>query len=198
MKIRIISLSAIISIAIIACMPVSSGAVRAYRPNDTFLGVDMDIAFPLGNFSDVANAGFGINGNFEYRVNPSWNLLLNIGYIHWGGKSNVTGIDYSYSAVPFQGGAKYYFETASADAPRFYLGGLIGFHDMSLRIPEFYDNGFFFNSTRSETEFSLAPLGGLEYGLSNNVSLDVSARYQYVANDFSYFGLRAGLDFRLR
>ena len=201
MKSTVASLLAVIVVTMIIFMASPANAVKAYYPGDdqVALGIDPDVAFPLGNFSDVANAGFGINGNFQYRINPRWDLLLNLGYLHWGGKSNIVGFDYSYSAVPFQGGAKYYFRTASLDSPRFYVGGLIGFHDMSLRIPRFDDAGrFLFSTSSSETEFSLAPLGGFEYGIARDVNLDVSARYQYVANDFSYFGLRAGLNFLIR
>jgi len=164
-------------------------------PGDKGIGGALEIALPMGDFGDFAGTGIGVTGNFQYGWKPNIDLMAQLGYIKWGGKT-ITGIgDYSYSAIPIQVGGKYFF---TQQANRFYVGGLVGFHMFSSKID--YDSPIFGtgSSSESETKLSLAPMGGYEMQIGQSMLLDISARYQFVSDDLSYFGVRGGIIYKLK
>ncbi|HBC45606.1 MAG TPA: hypothetical protein DEO84_02055 [candidate division Zixibacteria bacterium] len=156
------------------------------------IGGALEIALPMGNFGDVAGTGFGVTANFQYGWKPNIDLMGQLGYIKWGGKTAV-GYDYSYHAIPIQVGAKYYFKQ---ETNRFYVGGLVGFHMFGWSAD--YDLlGIHYSGSSSETKFSLAPMGGYEMKIGENMLFDASARYQIIS-DVSYLGVRAGIIYKLK
>ncbi len=157
-------------------------------------GFGVEVAVPMGNFGDVADMGFGGTATFYYDYKPGITLMGHAGYITWGGKSDVAFLsDISYSAIPIQGGAKYYWNEGTN---RPYAGGLAGFHFFSWE----WNYQLFGNPTsvsESEIKISLAPMVGYEMKVGEKMIADFSARYQYVSGNLSYLAVRAGLLFSL-
>lgn len=150
------------------------------------IGAGVELALPMGDFGDAADMGFGATGAFQYGFRPNIDFMGVVGYLHWGGKGDLADLDYSWNAIPIQVGGKYFFQTTES---RFYVGGLVGFHIFSFKVR---------SESNSETKMGLAPLGGYELKVGENMMLDFQARYQFVADDLSYFGLRVGLNFGLK
>jgi opacity protein-like surface antigen len=152
------------------------------------VGGGLEIALPMGNFGDVAGTGFGATIHGQYGWKPNIDLIAQLGYIKWGGKT-MAGFDYSYHAIPIQVGGKYFFNQT---ANRFYAGALLGFHmfgwSYDYNLP-FYGHT---SGSSSTTKFSFAPLAGYEMKLGEKMILDLSARYQIIS-DLSFLGIHAGI-----
>ncbi|HBZ00080.1 MAG TPA: hypothetical protein DEO84_02045, partial [candidate division Zixibacteria bacterium] len=116
------------------------------------IGGALEIAMPMGDFGDQAGTGFGVTANFQYGWKPNIDLMAQLGYISWGGKS-IGSYDYTIHAIPLQVGAKYYF---TLETNRFYVGGLIGFHRFGITVK----NTSIGDISTSEGKVSLAPMGG--------------------------------------
>jgi hypothetical protein len=154
------------------------------------IGGALEIAMPMGNFGDQAGTGFGVTANFQYGWKPNIDLMAQLGYITWGGKS-IGSYDYTIHAIPLQVGAKYYF---TLETNRFYVGGLIGFHRFGITVK----HPIYGDITSSEGKVSLAPMGGYEMKIGENMLFDASARYQFVSDNLSYLGIRAGIIYKLK
>jgi hypothetical protein len=154
------------------------------------IGGALEIAFPMGDFGDQAGAGFGLTANFQYGWKPNIDLMAQLGYISWGGKS-IGNYDYSIHAIPLQVGGKYYFKQ---ETNRFYAGGLIGFHRFGITVK----NTSYGDISSSEGKVSIAPMGGYEMKIGKDMLLDLNARYQIVSDNLSYFGIRAGIIYKLK
>jgi opacity protein-like surface antigen len=160
------------------------------------IGAGLDVALPTGNFGDAANTGFGGVVSFSYGVTPNINVLADFGYTRWSAKNSLADLDINWSAIPVQFGAKYY---PLPMTNRFYLGALAGFHRFSIDVP-FYNpsTGTTTTISASDTKFGVAPMAGYELGIGAGMALDLGARYQYVSDELSYFGVRAGLVYNLK
>jgi outer membrane protein W len=157
------------------------------------IGGGLELALPMGDFGDAANMGFGFTLAGQYGFRPNIDFMAQLGYIMWSGKDAFE--DYDWSAIPIQFGAKYFF---APSGNRFYVGGLAGFHMFKVKAD--YNHPVFghVEVSDSEAEFGLAPMGGYEMAVGQNMVLDLSARYQFVSDDLSYFGARVGLLYKLK
>ena len=151
-----------------------------------------ELGLPMGNFSDIANAGFGASVRYEASINDKLNWTGAIGYLSFSGKiftsGNVTIPFGNSTIVPLTGGIKYYFSEAST--------GFYGSADLNLNFVSYYTyslnsgNGGGYNTTSvSESKFGLAP--GLGYRAGN---WDFSGKFNIISN-FNYFGLRVAYIF---
>jgi hypothetical protein len=154
------------------------------------IGGALELAFPMGDFGDEAGTGFGVTANFQYGWKPNIDLMAQLGYISWGGKS-IGNYDYTIHAIPLQVGGKYYF---TQETNRFYAGGLIGFHRFGVTIK----HTSYGDISTSDGKFGIAPMGGYEMQINKDMLLDLCARYQIVTDNFNYFGIRAGIIYRLK
>lgn len=154
------------------------------------IGGALEIAMPMGDFGDQAGAGFGVTANFQYGWKPNIDLMAQLGYISWGGKS-IGIYDYTIHAIPLQVGAKYYFTQLTN---RFYVGGLIGFHRFGITVK----HTSYGDISSSDTKFGIAPMGGYEMKIGEKMLLDASARYQFVSDNLSYIGIRAGIIYKIK
>ncbi|MFM9838794.1 MAG: hypothetical protein ACKVOQ_11055 [Cyclobacteriaceae bacterium] len=154
----------------------------AFSQDGRFSG-GLELGLPVGNFSDIANIGFGASGRYEAPIQDKLNWTGTIGFLSFGGKS-ISGFSYGSSTIiPIQGGIKYYL-TESFNG--FYVGGELGFSIATFSVPSFNTGfGTVGGGSTSATRFSIAP--GAGYHLGN---LDFSARFQ-VVSDLNYFNIRA-------
>jgi hypothetical protein len=137
-----------------------------------------ELAFPQGDFGDFVGAGLGVYGRYEGPINNNLTWMATTGYTHFFEKNNWTA-----SSVPFNGGIKYYVNSAFNG---FWFGGELGFNIIGVK---YHNDGVFNDASDSETRFSFAPQLG--YHISN---VDFALRY-VVIEDFNYISLRAAYVF---
>lgn len=159
------------------------------------IGGGLEIAMPMGDFGDAANMGFGFTAAAQYGWKPNIDLIAQAGYLTWGGKDVPDGYEFSWSAIPIQVGAKYYF---GQTVNRFYAGGLVGFHMFKAKSTFNHPVLGEIEASVSETKFGLAPMVGYEMKLGEKLMLDLSGRYQFVSDNLSYVGIRAGIIYLLK
>ncbi len=169
-------------------------AVGAFASHSSLaqFSAGLDLALPMGNFSDIASTGFGGSVRYDATISDKLGWSASIGYLSFSGKTyNVGNVSIPFgttSNIPVSGGVKYYFSEAG--------NGFYGAVDLSANFLSTYvytynsGNGGGYNlSSVSQTNFGINP--GIGYRLSN---LDFSARYNAVG-DFSYLGIRAAYVF---
>ena len=154
--------------------------------------VGAEVGLPMGNFSDIAKAGFGGSVRYEATINDKLNWSASAGYLSFTGKDftvlNVTIPFGNSSIIPLVGGIKYYFSEAS--------NGFYGAADLGLNFISYYtysynsgNGGGYNSSSASETRFGFAP--GIGYRMGN---WDFTAKYNLIS-DANYLGLRAAYIF---
>lgn len=148
------------------------------------LSVGAEFAFPMGDFGDGYNLGYG--GSLQYQHPVAENLLVtgSAGYTTFTGKEvTVLGATYkapSWGAIPVKAGARYYF------GENFFAAGELG-----AAIPT-KDGG--------KTAFVYAPGIGVDFPVSDKGSVELGGRYEaWSANSTTngFIGLRLAYNFGL-
>ncbi len=138
------------------------------------IDVAYETSFPLGSFSDAAGAGWlGTTVRYELSFGKRWVGMVTTGYL-----SFADGNSQDNSAVPLMLGTKFHFTKG------WYGMAETGLHFMS-------------QSGNNSTEWGYSVGTGYEIPLSKLLSLDLSTKYQFNTNNFSYWNARIGLMFKL-
>jgi len=161
---------------------------------------------PMGDFGDAAGTGFGILPQFEYKMNENVNLVGNIGYVSWGGKTidmpyydYYTGTygtqewEYSYHNIPIMAGAKYYFGNGKLKT--------YGMANLSMNMFGFTVEFMGESESESETYFGFGFGGGFEKPLNEKMNLDVAAAFESIASEGSSANslvIKAGIKYFLK
>jgi len=159
--------------------PVQRVSTKGFGDNARFkLGVNGGALFPYynGKFDD-AQFGGGISG--EYLVTPNIGAGLNVGYYSLGSeKEEYGGVSVSANAylIPVALTGKYYFLTKNIQP---YAGVDVGLYTIGAKLTLKYQ-GERESESDSESYFGLAPVAGLQFKLSNNLALDVNAKYNLI------------------
>lgn len=129
---------------------------------------------------DCAKLGFGGAISGEYLLlNESLGVGLNVGFYAFGGESyEEDGIEISGSSflIPVALTGRYYFLT---EAIRPYAGVDLGLYNLGYKITAKF-MGESASDTETVSKFGLAPVIGLQYGLSSALALDVNAKYNLI------------------
>ncbi len=143
-----------------------------------YVGGQVGISLPMGDFGDAANMGFGFLGNFYYGINQNIDLTGSVGYISWG--TDADGA--SFSNVPILVGGRYYFQRSNFTP---YAVAELGINNLSFT----YDSGFFGDYSATSSDFGLGIGGGFLYSLGN-MDLDVNAKINIISdsNNLTVFG----------
>jgi opacity protein-like surface antigen len=154
------------------------------------IGAGLEVALPIGDWSDAASTGIGGTARFEYQFAPKIVGMFTAGYISFGGQE-FGGVDWSYSAIPFLPGVKYFFQ------PGLYGMAELGLHFLSVEFdsPSFNVGGVSFgggSTSDTQTEFTLALGAGYETQISDNLYLDANVKFAIVS-DANYLGARVGV-----
>lgn len=154
------------------------------------VGAGLELGLPVGDWSDAAGTGIGGTARFEYAFTKQIVGIFTAGYISFGG-DKIANVEYSYSAIPFLPGVKYYFQNG------LYGMAELGLHFFSIDVdlPTFSGGGFTFgggSTSNTETEFTLSIGGGYETPVSDNLILDANAKFSIIS-DASYIGARVGV-----
>ncbi|MCX7908908.1 MAG: porin family protein [Ignavibacteria bacterium] len=154
------------------------------------LGAEIGLGIPTGDFGDVVNTGYGLNGVFSYFLQSDLLLTGTIGY--WSFKKEEGGVDFTFNTIPFNAGIQYRF-------------GQVQF------IPFIGAETFlFFNSAKvsylgysesdSETKFGFVPLVGFAYKISPTMELRGTFKYTIIfteGENTTFIGILFGLHFPL-
>jgi Outer membrane protein beta-barrel domain len=153
------------------------------------IGAGLELALPIGDWSDAAGTGIGGTARFEYAFTKQIVGMVTTGYISFGGK-DIGDFSYSYSAVPFLPGVKYYFQDG------LYGMAELGLHFFTFEFdsPAFDFGGFSSGGTTStsESEFTLSLGAGYETKVGDNLYLDANVKFAIVSNA-NYLGARVGV-----
>ena len=160
------------------------------------LGFNAGIAFPMGDFGDGFDMGFGGSAIFAYHASPNADVTVSAGYLTWSGKdeSNVT-----FSSIPVMVGGKYLFGKGKFHP---YVAGELGAHFVSVDLPEYVIEGITFGGgSSSDTYFGWGAGAGFLYQIGNNMDLDFNAKYNMImseGNSSDYVSVMVGLLFGLK
>lgn len=153
------------------------------------LGAGLVVSFPMGDFGDAANTGFGGTAIFELGFMPQLVGVANIGYISYGTDAD----EVTFSSVPLLFGVKYYFVKNVG----FYGISQIGFNffSTSVDVPSVpgYSGG---SASATSTEFTFIIGAGYQLPVGSNVYLDFNGTFNLIS-DFNNFQFWAGAKFGL-
>lgn len=150
------------------------------------IGIEGQGAFPAGDFKDVAGAGWGASALLIVDLG-GFGITGNVGYLAFGEQDvNVGEVQgkLSTNAIPVLAGLRLYL--GGGAGAKFHIGGQAGFHRFNVDLKDIPDAVENLDPDRSDTEFSVGPVVGIEAG-----SLDLSAVYMII-KDANYVGLRLG------
>ncbi|GIV45990.1 MAG: hypothetical protein KatS3mg036_0808 [Ignavibacterium sp.] len=154
------------------------------------------VSFPTGDFGDGAGTGFGATGTFTYSVSPMLDVTGSVGYITWGAKETIPGIEASSSDIPILVGLRYAFGKGQF-LP--YVSAETGLHLLSSKVSGSF-LGISFEESDSQTKFGVSPGAGFLYKFNPKTSLDVSAKYNIIFTEGSsttHLSVSAGVAFAL-
>lgn len=143
------------------------------------ISIGGNVHFPVGDWSDVANTGFGGSATYEHPIGRNLSGVIYTGYTYFPGIAEST----NWTMVPLVVGVKAYINNKQD----WYFAGLIGVNFITLNT-SFGDV--------SSTEFAGNANFGYELKTSEKGALDISAGFVFIS-DQSYIGLRVAYIFKL-
>jgi len=151
------------------------------------LGAAGDLTFPTGNFSDVAQSGWGVEAFAVFDV-VLMNITARAGYMDFGSSDSPFGpgqtISTKITAVPILAGLRWEFGVPVG--PSFYVGVEAGVTNFTT---SFEAEGFTVPGDESESKFTISPNAGVTL-----LGFDLGAYYMIIS-DANYWGLRLGWGF---
>jgi len=174
---RIFLLSAIAGIFAFSSASAQTKDVAMSGPK---LGIGAEFAFPVGNFGDVYNLGYGGSLQYQHPVAPSLNLTASAGYINFQSKDLPIVGKVNSGAIPVKVGARYFL------AENIFVNGELG--------------ASFSTEDGGSTGFAYSPGVGVEFPVSDKGAVELGARYEgwsYDGGTNSFIGLRLAYNFGL-
>jgi hypothetical protein len=159
---------------------ISSNCLLAQHPG---ISIGGNVYFPVGEWSDIANTGFGGSATYEHPLGRNIMGVIYSGYTYFGGSSEGS----SWTMIPLVAGTKFYF-TPNQD---WYIAALLG---VSFITADFSTS--LGDASASTTDFQGNLNFGYEVKTSEKGAVDISAGFVYIA-DLSFFGMRLAYIFKL-
>jgi opacity protein-like surface antigen len=144
------------------------------------LGIGAEFAFPMGNFGDIADLGYGASLTYIHPLGSALKVTGSAGYTRFDYKEDVLGYSLKSEHIPLKAGLRYYV------AENFFLGGELG-----ASIP---------TVKNSKTSFAYAPGLGVEFPVADKGAVELGARYEAWSansNTSGFIGLRLAYNFGL-
>ncbi len=168
----------------------------------TKLSIQGGIAFPAGNFNQVANNGFGVCGTIEFPQDENLYITGSAAYYSWGPyTAYYMGPADSYSNFQVMLGIRYLFPSPNVHP---YLGVELGMNSMTYThsVPFAGTSTIYESST---TKLGIAPMFGAIVKINNRLNFDVNLKYNVAPSEAVYnvtypstfFALNAGFEFTL-
>ncbi len=165
-----------------------SYAAMAQTGNNQVSG-GLEIALPVGDFSDGYNLGLGLTLKGLYGIGEAGQITFTTGFIRFGLKESEADFKGSLAVIPLLAGYRHHFEGG------FYAEPQLGLSVNRVKFESDFGGFGSFNGTASDTSLSYAATVGY---LKNN--FDVSLRYQGLSSSGSglgFIGLRIGYNYSL-
>lgn len=170
--------------------------------NPMSAGVNAEVSVPLGDFSDIASMGFGLNGAFIYGISEVFEATGSLGFISWSrdiptiSELIETSADGSFTSIPIMAGARYYFPQRNLMP---YAALELGLHIFSTSdyIITISDVESKFDGT-TDVNFGFTFGGGAVYEVSKGFKVDGSLKYNIINGDpssLTHLTLRVGVLF---
>ena len=134
------------------------------------ISIGGNVYFPVGDWSDYANTGFGGSATYEHQLSKQVAGVIYSGYTSFSGD-----VGFSWTVVPLLVGAKFYF-TPKWD---WYIAGLLGV-DFVTADASISTGGQTYSDSASSTEFAGNFNFGYEVKTSDKGAVDISAGFVYV------------------
>ncbi|MBE2189626.1 MAG: hypothetical protein KGZ71_06295 [Desulfobulbaceae bacterium] len=178
--------------AIFAVLAITFISINEAKANNISIGGDVGLALPVGDFSDGAGMGFGIEGKAIFPMNPDIAIGASLGYYSWGEKVDGFG----FSNIPITGTFMYF---VSPSPTRFYVGADLSINMFTATV----DLGGFFGGSASATEtyVGFAPLVGIVAPIGDNMNITGTLKYNLIFSSGSstgFISLRGGIMFLLK
>lgn len=157
-------------------------SVKAQDPamSGSKLGIGAEFAFPMGDFGDAADFGYGASLSYIHPLGSALKLTGSAGYTRFDYKDGGLGLDLKSEHIPLKAGLRYYV------AENFFLGGELGASISTVK------NG--------NTGFAYAPGLGVEFPVADKGAVELGARYEgwsYDGGTNGFIGLRLAYNFGL-
>jgi len=172
---RIFLLSAIAGIFAFSSASAQTKDVAMSGPK---LGIGAEFAFPVGNFGDVFNLGYGGSLQYQHPVANNLNITGSAGYLSFKAKDEFGGGSIGF--IPVKAGARYFV------AENIFINGELG--------------AAFSTEDGGTTAFAYSPGVGVEFPVSDKGAVELGARYEgwsANSNTSSFIGLRLAYNFGL-
>jgi hypothetical protein len=143
------------------------------------ISIGGNVHFPVGEWSDFADLGFGGSATYEHPIGRNLLGILYTGYTYFDGVLEGT----TWTMVPLTAGIKAYINNKQD----WYFAGLIGVNFITAKT-NFGD--------ASSTEFAGNGNFGYELKTSEKSALDISVGFVYVSQQ-SFIGARVAYIFKL-
>jgi len=149
----------------------------------------------LSPTTDGAKTGFGGSISGDYFVTSDISVGLNIGYFGMGSESweeEGFKMSMSQSIMPIALTGRYYFLPENIKP---YAGIDLGYYTFSGST-KFMGASI----SASTSEFGIAPVIGLQYGLTEKLALDVNVKYHHIFVDGmdGFLGFNVGIVYKLK
>jgi opacity protein-like surface antigen len=176
----------------------------SFAQNKMTIGGDLGLFLPNGDAGDWYSMGFGFCPTFDYAMNENLSITGTIGYVSWGAKEEIFGIEYSTTDIPLKAGAKYYFGKGSSIKP--YGIGELGFHMLTFKsegtyVDPYYGYSISLDASASETKLGLGFGAGFEYPMNEKMALNVLGEYETIMTEgdaFNNIVIKAGIKYNLK
>jgi hypothetical protein len=165
----------------VALLPLLALAQGAPPQSKHSLGANAELSIPVGEFSDVAELGYGGNVKYQYRAMPEGAFTLTAGYLTWGEKDLTSLTSIQAAAFNFMLGGKFFISE-----------GFYGSVEGGIYFLEYEYTGNYANQLGNTDRFML-PIG-LGYEKSG---FEVGARYMLLDTELPAFSLTVGYNFGL-
>ncbi len=142
------------------------------------LSLGAEFAFPMGDFGDATDFGFGGSLQYQHPVAESLSITGSAGYLNFKSKKDILGNTYSFGTIPVKAGARYYF------GENFFAAGELG---AAISTEKGGSTGFIY-----------APGVGVDFPVSDTGSIELGARYEgwsQKGGTSGFIGLRLAYNF---
>ena len=146
------------------------------------VGLAADATIPVGDLGDFRSLGFSAHAMVGYMIARSILLQLSVGYISFGEKNSVEGVDNSYSWIPIAIALNYVFNPGRKFMP--YVGLALGLYLIHQSFSySLFGNSF--SASDNATKFGIAPRLGVLYQVSKALFLTLRAQFHFVFTEGS-------------
>ena len=164
--------------------------------------LQVGMQFPSGDFSQVAHNGLGGTAEIDFPQDQFLSLSASISYNYWGPYTAwYLGPSDSYTSLQVLAGLSY---SLSLNKTHPYLGLSVGMNSLDFsRTTSYGTTSTIYEA--SETRFCISPVAGIIVNINSTLDFNINLKYNAstsgkingITLPATFFGLNAGLQFKL-